>query len=134
MADRFSWFFSTLWPAILVLAHGLIITLASTHVVLTKRDSRSAIGWVGIIWLAPIVGTVIYFTFGINRIQRKARYLRSGQHQIDSTAGRQAAENDALCQILGDDNSHLTQLAHYVSKVTHLPLLQGNSVTPLTTG
>src|SRR2546426_18693 len=130
MADHFPWFFSTVWPAILVLAHALIITLASAHVVLTKRDSRSTIGWVGIIWLAPLIGTVLYFTFGINRIQRKARYLRSGQHPIDSTAGRQPAENDALCQMLGDDNAHLTHLVHYVSQLTNLPLLSGNSVTP----
>jgi cardiolipin synthase len=134
MADYFIWFFSTIWPALLVVAHALIITLVSAHVVLTKRDSRSAIGWVGIIWLAPIIGTLLYFSFGINRIQRKARYLRSGQQQIDSTAGRLSAENEAICQMLNGDNGHLAQLVHYLSKLTHLPLLQGNSITPLTTG
>src|SRR4051812_13956044 len=106
MSTHFPWFFSTIWPWIILLAHSLIIVLASAHVVLTKRDSRSAIGWIGIIWLAPIIGSLIYFTFGINRIQRKARYLRSGQQQIDKSAGRRPAEEEALRQTLGDDNTH----------------------------
>jgi cardiolipin synthase len=134
MADLLPWFSSTIWPWIILLVHGLLITVASAHVVLTKRDSRSAIGWVGIIWLAPIVGTLLYFTFGINRIQRKARYLRAGQQQIDSSAGRHATEKAELCQMLGEDNAHLCQLVHYVSQLTHLSLLPGNSITPLTTG
>src|SRR5947209_3543711 len=107
MPDLLSWFFSTIWPWIILLAHSLLITAASVHVVLTKRDSRSAIGWVGIIWLTPVIGTLLYFTFGINRIQRKARYLRAGQQQIDSAAGRQPAEDEALHKTLGDDNAHL---------------------------
>jgi cardiolipin synthase len=134
MADSLTWFSSTIWPWILLLAHSVLIVVASAHVVLTKRDSRSAIGWVGIIWLAPLIGTLIYFTFGINRIQRKARYLRAGQQQIDSSAGHRPAENTALQQILGDDNAHLAPLVNYVSKLTSLPLLEGNTVTPLTTG
>jgi cardiolipin synthase len=134
MADFLPWFSSTIWPWIIVLTHGLIVTVASAHVVLTKRDSRSAIGWVGIICLTPLIGTLLYFTFGINRIQRKARILRAGQQQIDSSAGRQKAEDEALSQTLGDDNAHLAPLVHFVSQLTRLPLLQGNSVTPLTTG
>ena len=129
MADLLPWFSSTIWPWIILFVHGLLITVASAHVVLTKRDSRSAIGWVGIIWLAPIVGTLLYFTFGINRIQRKARYLRAGQQQIDSSAGRHATEKAELCQMLGEDNAHLCQLVHYVSQLTHLPLVPGNSTT-----
>ena len=48
------------------------LLLASAHVVLYKRDSRAAIGWVGIIWLVPILGSVLYILLGINRIQRRA--------------------------------------------------------------
>ncbi len=44
---------------------------ASCHVVLTKRDNRSALGWVGIIWLTPLFGPLIYLVFGVNRIHRK---------------------------------------------------------------
>ena len=49
---------------------------ATVHVVLHKRDSRAAIGWAGVIWLTPLVGPLLYFLFGVNRIRRKARRLR----------------------------------------------------------
>jgi len=134
MAELLTWFFSTIWPWVFVVGHGLIVALASSHVVLTKRDSRSAIGWVGIIWLTPIIGTVLYITFGVNRIQRKARYLRSGQTVADGAAGHRHAEEDSLYRVLGDDAVHLAQLANYVSRMTHLPLLDGSRLTPLMTG
>lgn len=134
MAESLSWFFSTIWPSLIVLTHGLIVVLASAHVVLTKRDSRSAIGWIGIIWLAPIIGSVLYFTFGVNRIQRKARFLRSGRPQIDSATRQQRVEENALYQTLGDEGLDLSPLVKYVSRLTKLPLLQGNTITPLTNG
>src|SRR5438046_10529404 len=113
MADHFPWFFSTIWPWLILLAHGLIVVLASAHVVLTKRDSRSAIGWVGIIWLTPILGTLLYFGFGVNRIQRKARLLRAGQGKIDSSSGHQSVEEEVLHQVLGEDALHLAPLVKY---------------------
>jgi len=133
MSPSFSWFFSTIWPPLLLIGHGIIVLLASAHVVLTKRDSRSAIGWVGIIWLTPLLGTILYFTFGINRIQRKARLLRPGQVQFDTVRG-ESVEEEVLGRTLGDDGRHLAPLMRYVSRLTHLPLLDGNRITPLVTG
>ena len=51
-------------------------TMVTVHAVLYKRDTRAVIGWVGLAWLAPIVGPLGYFMFGINRIQRRAVALR----------------------------------------------------------
>src|SRR6266853_5995935 len=57
---------------------GLLLSLlAAGHAVLYKRDSRAAIAWVGFIWLVPLVGAVLYFTFGVNRLRRQAVFLRS---------------------------------------------------------
>jgi len=134
MAEPLTWFSSTIWPWVIVVVHGIVVVVASSHVVLTKRDSRSAIGWVGIIWLTPIVGSLLYFSFGINRIQRKARLLRAGQGKIDSSPGHQRVEEEVLHQVLGEDGLHLAPLIKYVSRLSHLPLLDGNCVTPLTTG
>jgi cardiolipin synthase A/B len=126
--------FATIWPWLLVIVDAVVVVLASGHVVLTKKDSRAALGWIGIIWLAPILGTIIYFTFGVNRIQRKARRLRTGLGLLDSSAGRGPVEEEVLHQALGDDALHLAPLVKYVSRLTHLPLQGGNQVTPLTTG
>ena len=47
----------------------------TVHILLFKEDTKSAIGWIGLVWLAPIVGTVVYVLLGINRIHRKALSL-----------------------------------------------------------
>lgn len=51
-------------------------TAATVHVLLNKRNVPSAIGWIGLVWLSPFIGTLLYFGFGINRVRRKARSLR----------------------------------------------------------
>src|SRR6185295_15759972 len=43
-------------------------------------------------------------------------------------------EEDALHQALGEEGLHLAPLVNYVSRLTNVPLLQGNVITPLTTG
>jgi cardiolipin synthase len=47
----------------------------SVHVLLRKRDVGSATGWIGLAWLSPFIGSAIYFLFGINRVNRRAREL-----------------------------------------------------------
>ena len=57
----------------------LVVSLVATgHVLLFKRDTRAAIGWIGLIWLSPILGATLYLLLGINRIQRKARTPTAG--------------------------------------------------------
>ncbi len=50
-----------------------IATAITVHVLLRKRDVAAALGWIGLAWLSPILGGVLYFTFGINRVSRRAR-------------------------------------------------------------
>jgi len=49
-----------------------VAAIASAHVVLYKRDSRAAVAWVGLIWLVPLLGALLYMLFGINRVRRRA--------------------------------------------------------------
>ena len=134
MVEFFGWFFSTIYPWLIGLVHVVVMAFASGHVVLTKRDSRSAIGWVGIIWLTPIIGSILYFMFGVNRIQRKAKTLMRRHGQTESSAGRRPPSEDVLLHVLGEDAMHLASLGRFVSKLTHLPLVDGNRLTPLTSG
>jgi cardiolipin synthase len=133
MTPFLDWF-STIWPWIILLSTGLVAALASAHVVLTKRDSRAAIGWVGVIWLTPIVGSALYVMFGVNRIHRRARQLRRKHGLTDSSRGHRHVEQEVLLQVLSDDATHLAPLSQFVSQLAHLPLLDGNRITPLTTG
>lgn len=121
------------WWFLLAVLHFPIMLLASAHVVLTKRDNRAALGWMGIICLAPILGSILYFAFGINRIRRKARGLRKREskrlrHQLAQVAAEE------LRRVLEDEALHLTELSVFVSSMTHSPLLPGNRLTPLDCG
>jgi len=134
MLHYLEWFLSTIWPWVIAAIHGIVVIAASGHVVLTKRDSRAALGWVGIIWLAPVIGSLLYFMFGVNRIQRKGRLIHRIAGQSQSSAGLRSVSDDVLLRVLGDEATHLAPLAPYVARLTRLPLLDGNRLTPLTTG
>lgn len=108
--------------------------VASAHAVLHKRDSRSAIAWVGFIWMAPLVGAALYFIFGINRLRRKAALLRGNlaRFRADHTGRECAAEE--LHHHLPAHARHIDKLAQLVEKVVERPLLTGNLIEPLVNG
>ncbi len=117
------------WAAI-----GVLVSLAaSAHVVLTKRQVRAAIGWVGLIWMSPYLGTAAYVLLGINRVRRKARSLRKRMR-------RSGPSDDAVCtpdelrEALPPEDRHLLALAHLVGGVVERPLMEGNEILPLRGG
>src|SRR5262245_31875197 len=121
------------WPWIAsAFATGLAI-VASGHAVLFKRDPRSAIGWVGLIWFAPYIGVVLYFLFGINRIQRRAARLRRRRPRLPAKLVEPALA-DVDAKTIGPDAQHLHPLAQLVRNLTGKPLLPGNAFTPLHNG
>ena len=71
LGPDFPWLTSTLAALAVIMP-----VLATVHITMTRRDPRGAMGWIGTVWLAPFVGTLLYVVFGINRIRRKATRLR----------------------------------------------------------
>lgn len=134
MLDALYWLMTSLWPLVLAIVHLVLLVFGTCHVVLTKRDPRAALGWAGVIWLTPIVGTVLYFMFGVNRIHRRARSLRGGHSQTGSPRDLQTASHDLVLATLGDEAMHLAPLLPLVGRLTNLPLLVGNKITPLVGG
>ena len=66
-----------LWAILLAVqaASAIAVTL---HVLLRRRPPPSAAGWIGLAWLAPLVGAALYAAIGINRIERRALRLAAG--------------------------------------------------------
>ncbi|HYC52619.1 MAG TPA: cardiolipin synthase [Gemmatimonadaceae bacterium] len=114
------------WVALLVF---VVDVAASLHVVLHKRDSRSAIGWVGLIWLAPVAGVVLYALLGLNRIRRTAMELqRERQRFISGNTAEQPA------WLAGVSDRRFQGLARLSRQLSNRPLLGGNGVEPLQNG
>ncbi|MCF6368974.1 cardiolipin synthase [Rhizobium halophilum] len=120
------------WPHVLFVLSLLLGATAAIHAAMTKEEVRSAIGWVGIIILSPIIGALLYFMAGINRIRRSAisdrrfmlGHVRDHFEAYDATSEMVAerfGERYAAMKVLGD-------------RVTEHDITTGNSIDLLTTG
>ena len=56
--------------ALVAVFYGLTSLAASVHALLTTADPRSAVAWIGMCWLFPFGGPLLYWLFGINRVRR----------------------------------------------------------------
>ncbi len=118
-----------------VAAFALLLSIiASAHAVLYKRDSRAAIAWVGFVWLLPLGGALLYFVFGINRLRRRAIFLRADLERYRAQISAAHCAPDELCQHLPGNCEHLQTLARVVETVVKDPLLPGNRLEPLLNG
>ena len=119
------------------LSWGLLIlsvsVTAGLHAVLSRREVRSSIGWLGLIVLVPLLGAVIYAMFGVNRIQRKAVLLRADRVRRYRIAPEAVATGTAGRMPLVEHPA-LARVARIVDSVTHRPLLAGNRIEALRNG
>jgi cardiolipin synthase len=120
---------------IAVIGLGLLLSvLATGHVVLNKSDSRAAIAWVGFVWLVPLVGAVMYFIFGVNRVRHKAALLRRNLERYRAQAEQPECLPEELQRHLPDHGGYLKMLARVVGGVVERPLLLGNRIDLLVNG
>ena len=122
------------WPYVTAVLHLIFALFASGHAVLSKRDTRAAIGWVGVIGLVPLLGVMLYVWLGINRIERRARSLRTTRPRLESYSGLEPCPTEVLDRALTPAGTHLKHLSALVGEVSRRPLLAGNRVTPLVNG
>jgi cardiolipin synthase len=122
------------WQLIVFIAAVAANIFASLHVVLHKRESVSALAWVGLIWLAPFLGVILYWCFGINRIKRRAIFLRKRHHRRNKEQARLAQLDKVLAGVASSEAEHLHSLATLIETLTGKPLLSGNLIRPLRNG
>lgn len=105
----------------LAIIHFCIAAIIAGHVLLNKSDVRSAIGWIGLVWLSPFFGAAIYWAFGINRVARRA-----------SRMDRDFGTPTGLAKTARVDDSKLDQsrrvLCRVGTELTALPLTGGNRI------
>ena len=101
----------------LISVYLVVSVAAGIHVVLYKRDSQAALGWLGLIVLFPYIGAGLYLLFGVNRVQRKAR--RISLH-VDPEGGKRPFA------VRPDERVSINHVGYSIS---HQKLTVGNSVT-----
>ena len=105
-----------------------------SHLLLTKAaipvpepPPVTAMLWIGVVWLMPAVGPLLYLAMGVNRIRRRALVLgvhKTIRHRVPEDLGEPEHEGA----------EHLKLLARVVSHVVNRPLTPGNHVQPLVNG
>lgn len=126
--------FPTFWTLVTAVIGLAIPVVATAHAILYKRDSRAAVAWVGLIWLVPIVGAILYVLLGINRVRRRVSGLRGHESALISELQAIARSPAQLAAELSHEHRHLAEMAQLSSTLSGLPLLSGNSVEPLYDG
>lgn len=120
---------SAAWQAWLGVLVFMADVAASLHAVLRKRDSRAAAAWVGVIWLVPIAGAVLYALFGLNRIRRKGLELQRERRRLERRSGP-----DDPDWLSVEHPPRLTGLARLSERVSGRPLHSGNCIEPMING
>ncbi|WOC16683.1 phospholipase D-like domain-containing protein [Pseudochrobactrum sp. MP213Fo] len=121
------------WPHI-VLGLSLIIgAVAAVHATMTKEEVRSALGWVGVIMLSPIIGAVVYAIAGVNRIRRTSLSMqRAGMTDIElHHLSHYDASPDEVKAASGPDFIAMKRLGDVVSRCN---LTSGNNLDVLQSG
>jgi cardiolipin synthase len=90
---------------------------ASLHALLFKRRPQSAFAWIAVCFTLPLLGALLYYLFGINRVQTRARKLLT-RHP----------EPDCPTEYVGTPPPQLQPLARLGSAVSGWPLTAGNRV------
>lgn len=111
-------------PTILSLAHLLLAAAITTHILLYKRDAGSAAAWIGLAWLAPMVGSALYLLLGINRVRRRAVSLLGRRSNAPLIAQLEAPKR---CK-------PLAALERAGQRITQRSAQEGNGITLLRNG
>ena len=119
---------------ILLLGNILITLLSAWHALLYKRDPKASLGWLAVIFTFPVLGYILYFLFGVNRIRTRARIL-TGKSVIRGFIGFEPLE-----EYIAVPNSFLptphefTEIVNISNSVTGMHLTAGNKIDILHNG
>ena len=97
------------------------------HVLLYKSNERAAIGWIGLVFLSPILGSLIYWIFGVNRVSTHAKLTKLQKKKSSFLTNKSLGlEIDLPDKWLG-----LMKSGHAIHEAAYLP---GNRIEPLING
>ena len=116
-----AWF----WGELAALAHIAIALAVTVHVLLYKRNIGASISWMGIAWLSPFVGGLLYYALGVNRVKRRALRLR-----------RERSHMFLVAEVAPDapEAGPLTPLEFAIGRLTGLSAESGNKVGLMRSG
>src|SRR5690625_3333650 len=123
-------FFSEYWPHIAAILGLLMGVTAAIHAAMSKNDVRAAISWVGVIIMSPLLGPILYFVAGINRI-RQSQISEERDKQLKSFSNYTSPPVTELAHHVGEQFEPLHILG---DRISHFQLRAGNRIEMLNGG
>ncbi len=120
------------WSVFVV--HISLALIASGHALLNKNDPRSVWGWISLCIIFPLLGSALYFLFGINRVRVRAKKLGFvPSFRLYEGFGRLPEGVLDIIKCSSVSPKH-RDIANISDSVTRLPLLAGNRIEILYNG
>jgi cardiolipin synthase len=123
--------------------HLTCFTLVVLHCLQARREPSTTILWIAVAWSFPVIGPLLYVSFGVDRIPAKGWIKR--EHDEQFLAERRAREDESLPlaywravyeMVAAQPRTEIEkQLGRAISSMqAEFPLLGGNDVQPLVSG
>ncbi|WP_275782329.1 phospholipase D-like domain-containing protein [Pararhizobium gei] len=125
--------FSNYWPHVLAVLSVVLGVPAAVHAAMTKQEVRSALGWVGIILLSPVLGAMLYAVAGINRIRRSSIEQQRSQFR-DRRPDDLAKYDVSAASVAGQFGQRFAGMKLLGDRVSRHRICSGNTAAMLTGG
>jgi cardiolipin synthase len=123
---------------LLLAAHLILAITTAGHALLNKRDPRAALGWIAACLAYPILGPLLYYLFGINRVRTSAHLLKGKplkRLKLDyENPDRVGGTQNRVWLPSALENPGLIALARSSAAVTHRELVEANALQPYFNG
>ena len=115
------------WVVFIVVLHISLFLMTSVHVLMFKENERTSLAWIGLVMLSPVVGSLFYWFFGINRIKRSAQK----KYPVSLKRGFRSVEKPDKGLLLPQNWLPAIVAGHTIHPINYLA---NNSVKPLING
>lgn len=115
------------WITIILVLHTGLSLFTSLHILLFKENADTSLAWIGLVILSPVLGSMFYWFFGINRIKRSAQRIYQHAAKAEALANKPQKRMPPM-----PANWQLAMRAGYT--VHPLNYLSHNCVEPLING
>ena len=131
MEFKFIWDTTTAVVTVLMTLFGIV---TAGHALITKRDPKGAFGWITVCIVFPFIGPFIYYIFGINRVQRRAKKLHYSLPFSVYKEHLKGTGKDTGPDSFPDLPVEYLPQARISNRVSRYPICPGNHVTLLHNG
>ena len=134
---------SRTWLSLGSIAQLMLLAAVVLHCLKNRREATSTILWVAVAWSFPLVGPLLFLSFGVNRVPIKgSRKEESNRRLLGERAAREtparplAAWRDMRASLVREPSGRVAQEVNRLldRALPESPLLGGNRIAPLVTG